>query len=130
MQYPLQVILSILGLPESDYPRMLKLTQELFGAADPEIARGQTLDDLAQVINDFFVYFTALTEERRAHPTDDLASAIANATIDGEPLGIMETISYYVIVATVPNWRGWSCGRCSPSCCRASNRSSWTACPS
>ena len=100
VQYPLQVILSILGLPASDYPRMLKLTQELFGAADPEIARGQTLEDLAQVVNDFFVYFTALTEERRAHPTDDLASAIANATIDGEPLGIMETISYYVIVAT------------------------------
>ena len=32
MPYPLQVILAILGLPESDYPRMLQLTQELFGA--------------------------------------------------------------------------------------------------
>jgi cytochrome P450 len=100
MQYPLQVILAILGLPESDYPRMLKLTQELFGAADEDMSRGQSLEDLVEVINDFFVYFTTLTEARRAEPTDDLASTIANATIDGEPLGVMETISYYVIVAT------------------------------
>ena len=29
--YPLHVIMSIMGVPESDEPRMLKLTQELFG---------------------------------------------------------------------------------------------------
>jgi cytochrome P450 len=40
MPYPLQVILSILGLPDSDYPRMLQLTQELFGYDDPEQRRG------------------------------------------------------------------------------------------
>lgn len=100
MPFPLSVILSILGLPEEDYPVMLKLTQELFGAADSEMARGQTIEDLANVVNDFFVYFTALTEKRRATPSDDLASVIANATIDGAPLGLMETISYYVIIAT------------------------------
>ena len=100
MAYPLQVILSILGLPESDYGRMLTLTQELFGAADEDLARGSQLEDLVAVINDFFAYFSQLTEQRRAEPTDDLASTIANATIDGEPLGVMETISYYVIVAT------------------------------
>ena len=36
--FPLHVILAILGLPEDDYPRMLALTQELFGAEDPDIA--------------------------------------------------------------------------------------------
>lgn len=100
MQFPLQVILSILGLPEADYPRLLQLTQELFGASDPDMAREQSMEALLAVIQDFFVYFTALTEERRAHPTDDLASVIANATIDGRLLEPMESISYYVIVAT------------------------------
>ena len=38
--YPLAVILAILGLPDDDYPRMLKLTQELFGASDEELGRG------------------------------------------------------------------------------------------
>ncbi len=103
MPFPLQVILAILGLPESDYPRMLTLTQELFGAADPEMARGdreRQLEALLEVINDFFAYFSALTDQRRANPTDDLASVIANATVDGELLNLMDVVSYYVIVAT------------------------------
>jgi cytochrome P450 len=97
---PLEVILSILGLPESDYPRMLQLTQELFGGDDPELARGATPEDQMQVIYDFFSYFGALIDERRARPTDDLASVIANATIDGEPLGPFQMVSYYMIIAT------------------------------
>jgi cytochrome P450 len=100
IQMPLNVILAILGLPESDYPRMLRLTQELFGAADEDLRRGGSPDDIVAVVQDFFTYFTALTEHRRAHPTDDLASVVANATIDGEPLTMMQTISYYVIAAT------------------------------
>ncbi len=49
---------------------------------------------------DFFTYFAELTASRREHPTDDLASAIANGRIDGEPLSDMDTASYYVIVAS------------------------------
>ena len=100
MQMPLNVILSILGLPESDYDRMLKLTQEMFGSADEEMQRGGDPADLLAVVQDFLVYFSALTEARRAEPTDDLASAIANATVDGDPLAMMDTIGYYIIAAT------------------------------
>lgn len=100
MYMPLNVILSILGLPETDYPRMLKLTQELFGAADEDLQRGGEPTDLVAVIQDFFAYFTKLTEERRAQPTDDMASVVANAKIDGQDLTMIQTISYYVITAT------------------------------
>ena len=96
--YPLAVILAILGLPEEDYPRMLKLTQELFGATDDELGRGGT-EGLIETILDYFRYFGALTAERREHPTEDLASLIANGRIDGEPLPDMELMSYYVIIA-------------------------------
>ena len=37
--YPLIMITSILGLPDSDAPLVLRLTQELFGAQDPERQR-------------------------------------------------------------------------------------------
>ena len=100
MHYPLNVILHILGLPESDYPRMLKLTQELFGAADEDLRRDDDPEAIIKVIEDFFAYFTRITEERRANPTDDLASAVANGRINGEELNLMQTISYYVITAT------------------------------
>ena len=100
MPLPLNVILAILGLPESDYPRMLKLTQELFGNADEELRRGSSPQDLIAVVQDFFAYFTELTRLRREEPQDDLTSVIANALIDGQPLTDIQTISYYVIAAT------------------------------
>ena len=99
--YPLQVILAILGLPETDYARMLKLTQELFGATDDELGRGAgTIDDLMAVILDFYAYFMNLSAERRENPGDDLASIIANGKIRDEQMPDIETVSYYMIVAT------------------------------
>lgn len=101
VHYPLYVILSILGLPESDFPRLLKLTQELFGAADPELQRGATQAEQMETILEFFQYFNALIEDRRANPTDDLASTIANARLEnGDEINILDAASYYVIVAT------------------------------
>ena len=100
VNYPLYVILTLLGLPESDFPRMLKLTQELFGGDDTEFQRNESADAMLAVLLDFFNYFAALTASRREHPTEDLTSAIANATIDGQPLSEMDTASYYVIVAS------------------------------
>jgi cytochrome P450 len=100
VNYPLYVIMSLLGLPESDFPRMLKYTQELFGNDDAEFQRGTSKEEQMAALLDMFQYFTELTASRRANPTEDLASAIANATIDGEPLSDIDTVSYYVIIAT------------------------------
>jgi cytochrome P450 len=99
--YPLRVIMSILGVPEADEPLMLKLTQELFGADDPDLRREIASDeDRMQTLIDFFNYFNALTASRRATPTDDVASVIANAEVDGAPIGDLEAMSYYIIIAT------------------------------
>lgn len=100
MNFPLYVIMSLLGIPEDDFPRMLQLTQEIFGGDDTELQRGASPEDLLQVLMDFANYFNTLTVSRRENPTEDLASAIANARINGEPLSDLDTISYYVIVAT------------------------------
>jgi cytochrome P450 len=91
--------MSLLGVPESDFPLMLKLTQELFGSDDDEFKRGTDGGDQMSALLEMFEYFTALTASRRENPTEDLASAIANATIDGEPLTDIDTISYYAIIA-------------------------------
>jgi len=98
--FPLHVILSILGLPEEDFPRMLQLTKELFGGDDDEFGRSRDPQEQMTVLLDFFQYFVALTAARRANPTDDLASIIANATIDEQLLNDLDTASYYVIIAT------------------------------
>ncbi len=114
--YPLRVIMRILGLPESDEGMMLQMTQEIFGPQDPDVmARSKLLTtdtgvqlpgsgnaqvDLFALVQQFFAYFGKVTEDRRANPRDDLSTVIANGMIDGQPIGQMEAISYYAIVAT------------------------------
>jgi cytochrome P450 len=110
LYYPLRVIMEILGVPAEDEPRMLKLTQELFGAQDPELNRNKSSAETMQgpealaalqgVIADFFMYFKTITDDRKANPRDDVASVIANGKVDGEPINDFEAMSYYVIVAT------------------------------
>jgi cytochrome P450 len=106
--YPLRVIMEVMGVPREDEPRMLRLTQELFGAADPDLNRsgakvGENPDqmaDLQAIIADFFMYFKGITDARKAEPRGDLATVIANGQIDGAPISDFEAMSYYVIVAT------------------------------
>ena len=113
--YPLRVIMRILGVPESDEPMMLRMTQEMFGAQDPDVVArsklittgagmqagsGNAQVDLFQLAQEYFAYFGAITADRRANPRDDLSTIIANGMVDGAPIGDREAMSYYVIVAT------------------------------
>lgn len=108
LHYPLHVIMEILGVPEADEGKMLVLTQQLFGARDPELSRSAAsmadpataLGVFQAVLNDFYAYFREITKDRRENPRDDLATVIANAVIDGEPISDHEANSYYVLVAT------------------------------
>ncbi|MDT5236275.1 MAG: hypothetical protein QOF47_2262 [Mycobacterium sp.] len=100
VNYPLYVIMSMLGMPESDFSRMLKYTQELFGNDDAEFQRGATKAEQLGALLEMFEHFNALTAARRESPTQDLASAISNARIDGERLSDIDTVSYYLIIAT------------------------------
>jgi len=107
MHYPLRVVMNILGVPEEDFGRMLRLTQELFGASDPDTERFKAaLSDeqfaqlLVGVVQDFTDYFEAITADRRANPRDDLATLLANAEINGAPLPPFERTGYYTIIAT------------------------------
>ncbi|MFU7526955.1 cytochrome P450 [Qipengyuania sp. ASV99] len=106
--YPLRVVMQILGVPETDEPRMQMLTQQLFGGQDKDLS-GTGLDQMtpeqvvqlvAGAVKSFEDYFAALAEERRANPTEDVASVIANALVDGQPLPPRDMAGYYIIVAT------------------------------
>ena len=100
--YTLRVIMSIYGIPEEDEPLMLKLTQGIFGAADPEYL-GDLSDPMALLtgtIAQFDEYFQALAEDRRKHPTDDLATVLANGQVNGCPMDHDASLWYFTIVAT------------------------------
>jgi cytochrome P450 len=92
--------MSILGVPESEESRMLQLTQQLFGNDDPEFGGDDPAAAMMAAADGFQRYFNQLTEERRANPVDDIATVLANGQIDGKPLGDIERMGYYIIIAT------------------------------
>ena len=106
--YPLHVVMQILGVPEEDEPRMQMLTQQLFGGQDADLSGTgmenmtpeQVVQLVAGAVKSFEDYFAGITAQRRAHPTDDVASVIANAMVDGAPLPERDMAGYYIIVAT------------------------------
>jgi len=98
--YTLHVIMEIYGVPEEDEPLMRELTQGVFGAADPEFGGDDPQAAMLGSVMRFIAYFNDLTVERKANPQDDLASVIANAQVDGAPIGDVERLWYYIIVAT------------------------------
>lgn len=98
--YTLRVIMDIYGVPESDEALMLSLTQGVFGAGDVEIGGEDPMAAMLGSVMQFIQYFGEITADRQACPQDDLASVIANAEIDGCPMGDVERLWYYIIVAT------------------------------
>lgn len=98
--FPLRVIMNILGVPPEDEAMMLKLTQELFGGNDIDLQRGADDDTVAKLVIEFFEYFTAIVEERKKNPKEDLATVLALAEVDGNPIEAMDQISYFIIAAT------------------------------
>ena len=99
--YPLRVIMAILGVPEQDEPLMLELSSRILAPEDPEFRLSEDhASDNADQLLQVFAFFHAIAVARREHPTADLATVIANSTIDGEPIGDMETLSYFLILIT------------------------------
>jgi cytochrome P450 len=97
--HPLRILSTILGVPREQEPQILTLTNQLFAADDPDLRReGEDRLEAAKALAlDFFTMFQQIIEDRRAHPTDDLASLLANGKVDGEPMGLMETLGYFLI---------------------------------
>ena len=105
--YPLHVVMQILGVPDEDEPLMLKLTQEMFGGEDPDLNRARTVklspeqisQFVVEAVRDFESYFAKLAADRRLNPRNDVASIVANALIDGQPISDRNAAGYYIILA-------------------------------
>ena len=105
--YPLHVVMQILGVPEADEARMLFLTQQMFGGQDEDLNKSglanltpeQILQIVTGAVKDFEIYFEGLAAQRRATPTADVASILANGQIDGQPLSPRDLAGYYIIIA-------------------------------
>ncbi len=76
-ELPLQAVAQLLGVPQDDRHRLLEWADATLDHDDREL--GQQDDRAAAASADMFTYGTAMLEEKRRCPADDLMSIVAGA---------------------------------------------------
>jgi cytochrome P450 len=100
----IQVIAEMLGVPREDWDLLFRWTNETIAPQDPEFQRGGSVKEtIEQSRAELFQYFHELAGKRRAQPTNDIVSVVANATVDGKPLDPLTLLSYYFLLVVAGN---------------------------
>ena len=89
--FPVRVIARVLGLPEADWPRFLRLSTDLIAVMrnwDRAVAAGQELRG----------YFGEIIADRRRHIRDDLVSQLIEAEVDGHRLSDDEIYPFLLLL--------------------------------
>ncbi|MGD9664644.1 MAG: cytochrome P450 [Novosphingobium sp.] len=97
--YPLRTIMLVLGVPREDEPMMLALSQKVFGSTDVDTGGGDGMTSMMEAKTEFCAYFDKLTADRRQNPRNDVATLLATAMINDEPMQEGPRNDYYLIVA-------------------------------
>jgi cytochrome P450 len=96
---PLQIICSMMGIPEEDEERVFHWTNVILGEFETE-------EDFAmfeRVANEIGAYGIELASRRREQPTEDLSTALVQAEVDGERLSDAEVASFFILLAAAGN---------------------------
>lgn len=98
---PLQVICDMMGIPEEDHQRVFHWTNVILGFGDPDLATD--FEEFAKVSFEIGSYATALAEDRRENPHDDLTTSLGEAEVEGERLSSAEIASFFILLTVAGN---------------------------
>ena len=98
---PLQIICDMMGIPEPDHQRVFHWTNVILGFGDPDLTTD--FDEFLRVAADIGAYATAMADERRAVPTEDLTTSLVQAEVDGERLTSAEVASFFILLVVAGN---------------------------
>jgi linalool 8-monooxygenase len=93
---PLMTLAELLGVSIDLWPKLYDWTNAFVGEDDPEFR--QSPEAMAATLGEFFAFGQELFDARRAEPTGDIASLLANAEIDGEPVPFRDFIGNLILV--------------------------------
>jgi methyl-branched lipid omega-hydroxylase len=98
---PLQVICDMMGIPEEDHQRVFHWTNVILGFGDPDLTTD--FEEFARVSMEIGGYASALADDRRSNPHDDLTTSLVQAEVDGERLTSAEVASFFILLAVAGN---------------------------
>src|SRR3984957_9906601 len=96
---PVTVISELLGVPSADYDQLVGWSDALARGLDPAFLTSSEDRERQQVARaEFGAYLSDLIAERRRSPGDDLVSALAGVTDDGDVLSEEELIATCILL--------------------------------
>jgi cytochrome P450 len=98
---PLQIICDMMGIAEGDHQKIFHWTNVILGFGDPDIT--SDFDEFVRVAMDIGAYASALADDRRANPGDDLTTNLVQAELDGERLTSGEIASFFILLVVAGN---------------------------
>lgn len=105
-QLPLKIVCDLMGIPASEYKFVLKRTNVLFGAYEPEYITSGTnsiFSPLLKAGRELAELIGELSDLRLKNPKDDVTSVLVNAEIDGQRLTADELASFFVLLVAAGN---------------------------
>jgi linalool 8-monooxygenase len=92
---PLLTLAELLDVPSDLWPKLYDWTNAFVGEDDPDFRNSPAA--MAQTLREFFEFAEDLFERRRARPGADLATVLANATIEGQPVTFKEFVANLIL---------------------------------
>ncbi len=92
---PVEIFSEMLGLPEEDGPQFRFWTQCVARMVDP-VMGAEERAECTRGLDDMYAYLAAEADRKRAHPADDLMSALVHAEVDGEHLSQEDLVAQLV----------------------------------
>lgn len=93
---PLLTLAELLGIPGDSWHDLYRWTNAFVGEDDPEFR--QSPEAMGAILGEFFGFAQELFEKRRAEPGEDIASMLANAQINGDPIPFKEFVGNLILV--------------------------------
>ena len=103
--FPLLIICDMMGIPRSEFDSVLRCTNVILGAGDPDtVGEGEDLfTALIGAGTELSVLLGELARDRRANPKDDLTSALVNAEPGEDVLTPEELAPFFILLAVAGN---------------------------
>jgi len=102
---PLEIIVDMMGIPESQTRMVFEKTNVILGLGDPEIV-GEGSNIIATALGagaELAALMNEMAAERRKHPREDLTTAILNAELEDGAMTSEELASFFVLLVVAGN---------------------------
>ena len=103
-ELPLIVIADLLGVPQNDRHAMFDWSNRMIGQEDPEYQRPEVSEEYAsEAAMELYAYAAELYAKKRAAPTEDLMSVLAEVEVDGDKLSELELELFFLLLTVAGN---------------------------